>query len=88
MSVTQVVWSACEGGPQATMTRHQAQGIGNFRKVAEKYELGQRFSCCFPLTSYRMPSRLDQPGLARLKVARRGSRHPDRLKSFQGEYRP
>lgn len=43
MSVTQVVWSACEGGPQATMTRHQAQGIGNFRKVAEKYELGQRF---------------------------------------------
>ena len=79
---------AHEGIPETIMTRYQAQRIGNFEKVAEKHGFVQRFFCCFPLTSYRMPSRLDLPGLARLKVACRGSRHPDRPKSFQGEYRP
>jgi len=73
---------------EAIWTRREVQRIGNFQKVAEKYRFDPRFFCLFSLAAYRMSSRLDQPGLARLKVARRSSRHSDRPQSFQGEYRP
>ena len=66
------------------MTGYQAQPNGIFEKVAKKSGSGRRFFCCFPLTWYRMPSRLDPPGLARLKVARRDSRHSDRPQAFKG----